>query len=130
MEQTERLLLVDGRAQIKAALEDAAAGEAVTVRQSWPRSKEDGVLITYGEYSNVSTACSVVDAVSYQVDIWAFDRETVVALSAKINEAMAALGLKRLYAGPDEGGSTVLGYEHKLFRFGGNVDKRTMRMVK
>ncbi|MCC8098852.1 MAG: hypothetical protein LIO78_02125 [Clostridiales bacterium] len=122
-------LLVDGRAQVKAALERIQSDTAFSVRQSWPRTEHDGVLITYGEYSNVSTECSVVDSVSYQVDIWAFDRETVTALSALVNQAMTALGLKRTYSGPDGVSTAGLGYEHKQFRFGRKVDKRTMRLI-
>lgn len=122
-------VLVDLRPQVYQALEEAVAGLSVSVRQSWPRSRNEGVLITYGEYSNTSTSVSVVDAISYQVDIWAFDRETVVTLSQRVNAAMVGLGLKRQYAGADEGGVTAMGYEHKVFRFGRRVDKRTMRLV-
>ncbi len=122
-------LLVDGRAQVRAALEGIQSETAFSVRQSWPRTENDGVLITYGEYSNVSTDCSVVDSVSYQVDIWAFDRETVVALSALVNQAMTELGLRRTYSDPDGVSAAGLGYEHKQFRFGRKVDKRTMRLI-
>lgn len=121
--------LVDARGQVKAALEEALAGSGAAVRQSWPVEAQEGIVVTYGEHQNTSTGCSVVDEVSYQVDIWAFDRETVIALSALVNRAMAAIGLKRQYSSPDEGSKTALGYEHKSFRFGRRVDKRTMRLI-
>lgn len=121
------LVLVDARAQIKAALESMESDVVFSVRQSYPRQKEDGVIITYGEFNNCSTDCPVVDEISYQVDIWAFDRETIVKLTGLVNRAMLGIGLKRLYMGPDvsEDGR----YERKTLRFGRKVDKRTMRLV-
>lgn len=66
-----------------------------TVRGSYPRSTDDGVIITVGEYTNVATDCPVVDEIAYQIDLWAFDRETVVELSQLVNRALTTLGLRR-----------------------------------
>lgn len=58
---------------VRDALAGMQTGQAFTVRGSWPRSTDDGVLITVGEYTNVATDCPVVDEIAYQVDLWAFD---------------------------------------------------------
>ncbi len=122
-------ILVDGRAQVKAALEGVACEVEYTVRQRYPSAASDGVLVTYGEYSNVSTDCSVVDQIVYQVDVWAFDRETVNLVAAAVNSAMLEMGLKRTYAGSDTVAGDSSGYLRKTYRFGRKVDKRTMRLV-
>lgn len=121
------LILVDARPQIKTALEGMETDLAFSVRQSYPREREDGVVITYGEFNNRSTDCPVVDEISYQVDIWAFDRETVVKLTGLVNRAMLGIGLLRQYMGPDVVENSQ--YERKTLRFGRKVDKRTMRLV-
>ena len=51
------LTLVDGRAQVRKALEDMECSVAYTVRGRYPRSTQDGVLVTVGEYTNTSTDC-------------------------------------------------------------------------
>lgn len=121
------LTLVDLREQVREALLAMECGTAFSVRQSWPREQSDGVVVTYREYDNRSTSVSVVDAVEYQIDIWAFERETVVALAEQVNCALLTMGLKRTYMGPEtlENGM----FEHKTLRFGRKVDKRWMRLV-
>ncbi|MCC8075929.1 MAG: hypothetical protein LIO95_08340 [Clostridiales bacterium] len=121
------LTLVDARAQVKAALEGMESDIAFSVRQSYPREAAEGVVITYGEYDNRSTDCPVVDEIVYQVDIWAFDRETAAALANLVNRAMLGIGLKRTYMGPDTVENST--YERKTLRFGRRVDKRTMRLI-
>ncbi|MCD8147096.1 MAG: hypothetical protein LUD84_07470 [Clostridiales bacterium] len=121
------LTLVDARAQVKAALEEMESDLSFTVRQSYPREAADGVVVTYGEYDNRSTDCPVVDEITYQVDIWAFDRETAAALTDLVNRAMLGIGLKRTYMGPDVVENST--YERKTLRFGRRVDKRTMRLI-
>ncbi|MCD8190553.1 MAG: hypothetical protein LUD78_10100 [Clostridiales bacterium] len=121
------LTLVDARAQVKAALEGMESDIAFSVRQSYPREAAEGVVVTYGEYDNRSTDCPVVDEIEYQVDIWAFDRETAAALANLVNRAMLGIGLKRTYMGPDAVENSK--YERKTLRFGRRVDKRTMRLI-
>ncbi len=121
------LTLVDARAQVKAALEEMESDIAFSVRQSYPKEAVEGVVVTYGEYDNRSTDCPVVDEIVYQVDIWAFDRETAAALAALVNRAMLGIGLKRTYMGPDTVENST--YERKTLRFGRRVDKRTMRLI-
>lgn len=123
------VLLVDARAQVKAALEGAQCPVPFAVRQRFPAESAGGVVVTYAEYSNVSTDCPVVDELVFQVEVWAFDRETVNIVSAAVNAAMLGMGLKRVYAGPDELAEGPGGYVKKCYRFGRRVDKRWMRLV-
>ena len=122
-------ILVDGRQAVRNALSAIQTDLAFTVRGSYPRSTDDGVIITVGEYTNVATDCPVVDEIAYQIDLWAFDRETVVALSEQVNRTLTNLGLRRQYAGPDTVSDDPAGYCRKTFRFGRKVDKRTMRLI-
>ena len=118
--------LVDARQQVKAALEGMHSEIAFDVRQSWPREQTDRIVITYSEYDNRSTDCPVVDALTYQIDIWCFDRETAVELAGLVNRAMLELGLKRTYM------SEVMEngvFQRKTMRFGRKIDKRWMRLM-
>lgn len=122
-------ILVDGRQAVREALSAVKTDLVCTVRGSYPRSTDDGVIITVGEYTNVATDCPVVDEIAYQIDLWAFDRETVVELSQLVNRALTTLGLRRQYAGPDAVSDDPAGYCRKTFRYGRKVDKRTMRLI-
>lgn len=128
MRETEGLL-VDARAQIKEALEAAECEVHFDVRQRWPVTEAEGVLVTYQEYSNVNTSCPVVDELIYQIDVWAFDRETVQTVAAAVNRAMLELGLKRVWSGEDAIADDSSRYVRKSYRFGRKVDKRFMRLV-
>ncbi len=119
--------LVDLRGIIRAALEKMECAVEYAVRQSSPRESAEGVVVTYQEYDNRSTDCSVVDEVSYQLELWAFDRESLLILAESVNRAMLELGMKRLYMGPEVLEMGV--YEHKIMRFGRLIDKRCMRMI-
>ena len=105
------LTLVDGRAQVRKALEEMECSVAYTVRGRYPRSTQDGVLVTVGEY------------------LWAFDRGTVVTLSEAVNRTLLGMGFLREYAGPDERSEEPAGYCRKTFRYGRKVDKRWMRLM-
>ena len=120
------LTLVDARQQVKTALEGIESERSFDVRQSWPREEADGVVITYSEYDNRSTDCPVVDELSYQIDIWTFDRETAVELAALVNRAMLELGLKRTYMGEIMENGV---FQRKTMRFGRKIDKRWMRLM-
>lgn len=122
-------ILVDGRLDVREAIEAQSGDIPFTVRGVYPRSVEEGVVLTVSEYANASTACPVVDEIAYQIDVWAFDRETVVALSQLVNAALTGLGLKRQYAGPDGRSEDPAGYCTKTLRYGRRVDKRTMRLI-
>lgn len=123
------LVMVDARAQIREALEAIESPMDFRVRGRFPRTKADGVLITVAEITNQSTAISVVDNIAYQIDIWAFDRDTLYELAQGANRAMLGIGFRREYSGPDEGPYDNSGYYRKTMRFGRKVDKRTMRLI-
>lgn len=122
-------ILVDGRLDVREAIEAQSSDIPFLLRGVYPRSVEEGVVITVSEYTNTSTACPVVDEIAYQIDVWAFDRESVVALSRLVNTALTGLGLKRQYAGPDRLSEDPVGYCTKTLRYGRRVDKRTMRLI-
>ena len=86
-------------------------------------------MVTVSEYTNTSTDCPVVDKISYQIDLWAFDRGTVVTLSEAVNRTLLEMGFLREYAGPDERSEEPAGYCRKTFRYGRKVDKRWMRLM-
>lgn len=127
--KSAEMILVDARAQVKTALEQTECSVPYVVRQRWNVEEAQGAVVTYGEYSNVSTDCIVVDEIVYQVDIWAQDREQVNIISAAVNGAMISMGLKRVYAGADAVARDSSGYLRKTYRFGRKVDKRSMRLV-
>lgn len=119
-------LLCDGREDVKAALEGMEVDCDFTLRSGFARTPLPAESVTWGEWSNLSTDCPVVDELSYQVTVRAGDLDKLRALCAGINAALTGLGLKRTYTSPDEFDDS--GYT-KTFRFGRRVDKRTMRLV-
>lgn len=121
------LRLVDLRSEIRERLESMECEVEYTVRQSQPREPSQGIIITYQEFDNRSTNCPVVDEVSYQIELWAFQREDLVTLAEAVNRAMLEMGLKRLYMGPES--VEPDGYERKIMRFGRLIDKRYMRFI-
>lgn len=129
MNKEAELLLCDGREQVCQALSAAAEELGFRLRNTAPRSSGAGETVTWGEWSNKSTDCPVVDEVSYQVKIWARDLDRLRAISAGVNRAMLGLGLRRNYTSPDDFTEDGVGFYTKTFRFGRRVDKRTMRLI-
>ena len=130
MRQTEtKTLLVDARGQVYTALAEMETEQPYSLHRSFPRGTETGSVVTWGEYSNVSTDCPVVDELVFQIDLWTMDRKGQQELSQAVNQAMTGLGLKRVFAGSDRYEDTGPGYYRKTFRFGRKVDKRTMRLI-
>lgn len=121
-----KTLLCDGREDVRNALAAIDVGFPFTLRAGYSRAGREGELIVYAEWSNVSTDCPVVDALSYQVTVWAGDLDRLRLLCAGVNAALTGLGLKRTFAAPD--GFDGQMYK-KTFRFGRRVDKRTMRLI-
>ena len=124
-----RQMLVDGRAQVAQALRALDCATPYTLRHTHPRRAQDGEVVTWREYDNRNTECPVVDALSYEVMVWARDLDALADLCSGVNRAMTALGLRREYAAPDEFQADGLGYYTKVFRFGRRIDKRTMRLI-
>lgn len=118
--------LCDISPAVKQALEGIDCGISFTLRRGFARGSFSAPLVVWREWSNVSTDCPVVDAVTFEVTVLASDMDQLTALSQGVNEALIGLGLRRSYAAPDkfDGQNYV-----KTFRFGRAIDKRTMRFV-
>ena len=123
------LLLCDGREDVRQALAGAAEELGFRLRGAYSRAGAPGEGVTWGEWSNQSTGCPVVDELSYQVTVRAGDLDRLREICAGVNRAMLGLGLRRTYASPDEFDGDGLGDYTKTFRFGRKVDKRTMRLI-
>lgn len=123
---TAEIVLCDGRLAVGQALEDVKADFPFTLRCGFAHTVLPGDGIVWGEWSNVSTDCPVVDELAYQVIVLAGNMDRLRILCAGVNEVLLRLGLKRIYTSPD-------GFEDnrytKTLRFGRRVDKRTMRLI-
>ena len=128
MRETETLL-VDAREQVYTALAEMQTAQPYSLHSSYPKGTPEQPVVTWAEYSNVATDCPVVDELVFQIDLWTRDRAGQQELSQAVNQTMTALGLKRVYAGPDRYEDTGSGCWRKTFRFGRKVDKRTMRLI-
>lgn len=113
----------DAFPQIKMALEALPDHPKVTER--WPRSERRGSLIVVTEITNIHTAACCVDQLSYQVDVWADDEDTLRRMADGVDEALSTMGFKRTMAGAIDDSDGF----RKLFRFGRKVDKRLMRLI-
>lgn len=121
-----KTMLCDGREDVKNALAAMEPGFAFTLRSGFARTVLRGESVTWGEWSNTSTDCPVVDELCYGVTVGAGDLDKLRGLCAAVNRAMTGLGLKRVYTSPDgfDGDQYT-----KTLRFGRRVDKRTMRLI-
>ena len=124
-----RQTMVDAREQIHTALAALDTEVPYTLRGRYPKGMAEGNVITWGEYSNVSTDCPVVDQITFQVDLWTRTPEERRALAEAVNRAMCGIGLRRTYAGMDGYDENTGGYYRKTFRFGRKVDKRWGRLM-
>lgn len=125
MEMVETLLC-DGREQVQAALAAMEPGFSFALGSYFNRTAAEGESVTWGEWSNTSTDCPVVDEVCYAVTVRAGDLDRLRMLCGCVNQALTALGLRRVYTSPDGFDDTQY---TKTFRFGRRVDKRTMRLI-
>lgn len=122
--------MVDAREQIKELLEEIVFSEPFSVSTKFPSSVSDGVMITYFEILNNQTPLSVVDEIAFQIDVWAYDLETLIKLVHEANSKLTSIGLKRQFASPDQTpAETHSRYFRKTMRFGRKVDKRTNRLI-
>jgi hypothetical protein len=128
MKETETLL-VDARAQVRAALGAMETETPFTLCAEYPKGGIQGDTVVFGEYSNTSTDCPVVDRIVFQVDLYTPLREHRQMLGQAVNRAMTELGLRRVYASADGYRDEGAGCYHKCYRFGRRVDKRSMRLI-
>lgn len=122
-------LLVDAREQVRTALAAMEPDVAFTLRSVYPREGLTGSVVVWGEYANTATDCPVVDRIVFQTDIYAADRDSRDALCQSVNQALTGLGLRRVYASPDEYRDEGEGIYFKRYRFARWVDKRSMRLI-
>lgn len=115
--------MVDLYPQIKAALELLPDNPAV--RERWPRAERKGSLIVVTEITNISTGTETVDQLSYQVDVWADDEDTLRRMCSGVDEALSKMGLKRTLAEPFDDSEGF----RKIFRYGRRVDKILNRLI-
>ena len=119
-------VMVDLRTQVRAALLAMESELPFTVRQRWSQEPPESITIAYSEKENRSTECSVVDFISYQVDVWAGERAQVTQLAALVNRAMLELGLRRLSRGESVEQN---GMRRCTMVFGRKIDKRWGRFI-
>lgn len=118
--------MVDAAGQIRAALTGLDTAVDYRVLFRWPRTEDAGALITVTELTNSQTDIPVVDALGYQIDLWAAERDDVDELAPLVNAALCGFGLRREYSGATEYQNNKY---RKTLRFGRKVDKRTMRLI-
>lgn len=121
--------MIDIREQIKELLESISFPEPFRVRSMFPKSLDDGILITYFELTNTSTQIKFIDSLSFQVDIWTYDLETLVSLACLVDEKLTGIGWLREFSSPDSMAEDPSGYYRKIFRYGRKVDLRLNRLI-
>ncbi len=119
---TEIASMVSAQAQLLTALRTLEA----TVTEQWPERELVGPTIVVQEISNSHTAVCVVDSLSYQIDVWAEDADTVRELVGQADEIIAGIGFRRTLLAP----MTVEGFgRRQTARYSRKVDKRTLRLI-
>lgn len=88
--------MADLRQLVRETLLGIQSERPFQVRQRWGHETPSGLAVTYAEKENRSTECPVVDFISYQIDVWAPEREQVTELTLLVNRALLELGLRRL----------------------------------
>lgn len=121
--------MVDAREQMFNLLKNITYTKPFTVSMKFPQTVNDGIMVTYYEVLNISTAISVIDEIAFIVDIWAYDVETLVKLSGLVSDALCGIGLRRQFVSPDMMPDEENGYFRKTMRFGRKVDTRTNRLI-
>lgn len=117
------------REEIKETLEGIVTDIPFKVKMAFPQSVSDGNIISYFELTNISTAVSTVDDISYQIDLWFFDMEKLFIMLSLVDEAMTAKGLLRQFVSPDSMLHDQSGYLRKSMRYGRRVDTLTNRLI-
>lgn len=97
-----------------------------TVTEHWPRKAPESSMIVLQEIGNVHTEILVVDSLSYQMDIWTTDPDTLRSLLLQADTIIAGTGFRRSMLTP----MSIDGYGyHQSARYGRKVDKRTLRLI-
>lgn len=121
--------MIDARVQIKELLE-SIEHDGLTVKMNYPKSISDVPLITFFQIGNTGTGMhSVVDNLSFQVDVWTGNFEECIDVMMKADEKMTGLGFNRDYESPDSDSYDASGYYRKILRYSSKVDTRTNRLI-
>lgn len=117
------------RKEIRDTLESIERDIDFKVKMAFPESVNDGNIVSYFELSNISTNISVVDDISYQIDLWFFDLEELFTVLSLVDTAMTEKGFLRQFVSPDSMLHDISGYLRKTIRYGRRVDILTNRLI-
>ncbi len=121
--------MIDARVQIKELLE-SIEHDGLTVKMNYPKSISDVPLITFFQIGNTGTGMhSVVDNLSFQVDVWTGNFEECIDVMMKADDKMTDLGFNRDYESPDGDSYDASEYYRKTLRYSSKVDTRTNRLI-
>lgn len=116
--------MVSALADILGALREEISGAVITAQ--WPSRKLDSPVIVVQEINNMATEIPVVDALSYQVDVWAEEGDTVRALFGAADAYLSGRGWLRSFCPA----LTRDGFGcRQTARYSRRVDKRTLRLI-
>ena len=97
-----------------------------TVTEQWPRRELDGPTIVVQEIGNRQTDNPLVDELSYQVDVWAGEADTVRQLVGQADDLLTETGFRRTLLTS----LTADGFgRRQTARYSRKVDKRTLRLI-
>lgn len=116
--------MVDAFPQIKALLETLPGAPIVT--EQWQRTQVEHSTIVVKEITNTNTTTPGVDELSYQVDLFTLDGDSLRALCSGVDEALCNMGFRRTMKAPWD--AETEGFRMTL-RYGRRVDKRFHRLI-
>lgn len=117
------------REEIKETLKSIQCDIPFDVKMAFPESVNEGNIISYFELTNTSTSLSVVDDISFQIDLWFFDLDELFTMLSLVDKALTDKGLLRQFVSPDSMLHDSSGYLRKTLRYGRRVDTLTNRLI-
>ena len=122
-------MIQDYRREIKTVLEEIECDIDFEVKMAFPESVNDGNIVSYFELSNISTDISVIDDISFQIDLWFFDLKALLSVLSLVDKAMTDKGFLRQFVSPDSMLHDPSGYLRKTLRYGRRVETLTNRLI-
>lgn len=122
-------MIQDYRREIKTVLEEIECDIDFKVKMAFPESVNDGNIVSYFELSNISTDVSVIDDISFQIDLWFFDLKALLSVLSLVDTAMTDKGFLRQFVSPDSMLHDPSGYLRKTLRYGRRVETLTNRLI-
>lgn len=117
------------RGEIKETLKSIQCDIPFDVKMAFPESVNEGNIISYFELTNTSTSFSVVDDISFQIDLWFFDLDELFTMLSLVDKALTDKGLLRQFVSSDSMLHDSSGYLRKTLRYGRRVDTLTNRLI-